>query len=347
MKEAGASDLLLVVGQRPKVRLHGHLENLGQHPALDQEFLDALLQEICSAEDWQTFTGHHDLDFAYGLPGVARFRCNYFQQVAGSGAVFRLIPECIRTLEELEMPQALHRFARLRSGLVLVTGPTGSGKSTTLAALVDSINASRACRILTIEDPIEFVHTNKESVILQREVGRETRSFADALRSATREDIDVILVGEMRDFETISLALTAAEMGCLVLGTLHTISAAKTVDRVIDVFPADQQAQARTMLADSLRGVVSQILLRTANESGRVAAIEVLVGSPALATMIRQNQVDKIISYIQAGRGEGMQLMDDSLFRLCQAGRIPWQEGYLKAMDKNRFEVAAGPGKIG
>lgn len=337
MKQAGASDLLLVTGQPPKIRIHGHLENLPNHSILEEHNLLGLLRGMCTEEDWSTFQKENDMDFAYGLEGLGRFRCNFFKQVAGSGAVFRIIPERIRTLEELEMPESLRRMANLRSGMVLVTGPTGSGKSTTLAAMIDFINASRSCRILTIEDPIEFVHSNKRSVVLQREVGRETNGFADALRSATREDVDVILVGEMRDLETISLALTAAEMGSLVLGTLHTINAAKTVDRILDVFPADQQGQARTLLAESLRGVVSQLLLRTADDQGRVAVVEVLMGSPALSTMIRQGEIEKITSYIQAGKGEGMQLMDDGLFRLWQEGRIAWQEAYLKAQDKSRF----------
>ncbi|MDA0840084.1 MAG: type IV pilus twitching motility protein PilT [Planctomycetota bacterium] len=342
LKEAGASDLHLVVGQPPKVRVHGHLENLGSHSVFTEESLGALLGEISTASDWEHFKKNNDLDFAYGLEGVARYRCNYFRQIIGMGAVFRIIPEKILTLDELGMPPVLKRLADLRSGMVLVTGPTGSGKSTTLAAMIDYINTTRACRLLTIEDPIEFVHPNKKSIILQREVGAQTRSFAHALHSATREDIDVILVGEMRDLETISNALTAAEMGSLVFGTLHTNNAPKTVDRVIDAFPADQQEQVRTMLAESLQGVVSQLLLRTADNRGRIAVNEIMTASPALASMIRQGQVEKITSYIQAGRGEGMQLMDDAIYKLLKEGKITPQEAYLKAQEKSRFESALG-----
>lgn len=342
LKESGGSDLHLVVGQPPKIRLHGHLENLGTHETLTEESLGEMLHEICEGNDWEEFKETNDLDFAYGLPGVARFRTNYFRQVHGLGAVFRVIPEEIKTLDDLDMPPALKQLTDLRSGLVLVTGPTGSGKSTTLAAMIDFINTSRACRVLTIEDPIEFVHPNKLSIILQREVGRETNSFANALRSASREDVDVILVGEMRDLETISLALTAAEMGAVVFGTLHTNNAAKTIDRITDVFPADQQAQARTMLSESLSGVVSQLLLRTADDYGRIAVNEILIGSSALASIIRQGQVEKITSYIQAGKGEGMQLMDDGIFKLLQEARVTPQEAYLKAQDKSRFESALG-----
>jgi len=342
LRDAGASDLHLVVGQPPKVRVHGHLENLGSHAVFTEESLGELLGEISSESDWKYFKENNDLDFAYGLEGVARFRCNYFRQIIGMGAVFRIIPEKIMTLDELGMPPVLKRLADLRSGLVLVTGPTGSGKSTTLAAMIDYINSTRACRLLTIEDPIEFVHPNKKSIILQREVGEQTHSFAHALHSATREDVDVILVGEMRDLETISNALTAAEMGSLVFGTLHTNNAPKTVDRVIDAFPADQQDQVRTMLAESLQGVVSQLLLRTADDRGRIAVNEIMTSSPALGSMIRQGQVEKITSYIQAGRGEGMQLMDDAIYKLLQDGKITPQEAYLKAQDKSRFENALG-----
>ncbi len=342
MKDAGASDLHLVVGQPPKIRIHGHLQDLGSHAALTEDSLGELLGEISAESDWERFKNDNDLDFAYGLEGIARFRCNYFRQIIGMGAVFRIIPEKILTLDELGMPAVLKRLADLRSGLVLVTGPTGSGKSTTLAAMIDYINSTRACRLLTIEDPIEFVHPNKKSIILQREVGSQTHSFAHALHSATREDVDVILVGEMRDLETISNALTAAEMGSLVFGTLHTNNAPKTVDRVIDAFPADQQDQVRTMLAESLQGVVSQLLLRTADDLGRIAVNEIMTASPALASMIRQGQVEKITSYIQAGRGEGMQLMDDAIYNLLQEGKITPQEAYLKAQDKSRFESALG-----
>ncbi|MDP7133309.1 MAG: PilT/PilU family type 4a pilus ATPase [Planctomycetota bacterium] len=342
MKAAGASDLHMVAGQPPKVRIHGSLIDFGERPRLTDESLKALLREMCDSRAWETFVRDKDLDFAYSLPGVARFRCNYFQQIFGAGAVFRIIPQDIQTLEDLGIADTVRRLSELQSGLVLVTGPTGCGKSTTLAAMIDHINTQRSCRVLTIEDPIEFVHQNKKAVILQREVGRETRSFADALRSTSREDVDVILVGDMRDLETISLALTAAEMGALVLGTLHTNSAAKTVARIIDAFPSERQAQAQTMLAESLSGVVAQLLLRSAEGDGRVAVIEILVGSPALASMVRQGQLDKITSYIQTGRGEGMVYMDDAIEEKLNEGLITPREAYMRSQDKSRFEKLIG-----
>jgi twitching motility protein PilT len=248
LREKGGSDLHLAAGQPPRMRRKGSLDAIEGEAVLDDAGVRALLREIATPEQWQAFEGQNDLDFAYGIPGVARFRANYFAQENGAGAVFRIIPEEILTLEQLELPKAIHQFAHLDRGLVLVTGPTGSGKSTTLAAIINEINVAYARHVLTIEDPIEFVHPNKKCVFSHREVGIHTRGFAPALRAALREDADVILVGEMRDYETISLALTAAEMGALVFGTLHTNGAAKTIDRVIDAFPADEQPQARRRL---------------------------------------------------------------------------------------------------
>ncbi len=337
LRDQGGSDLHLIAGQPPKFRIHGRLEPLNM-PALEDEEVRELLYEIIDDRKRHRFETHWDLDFAYEVPGCARFRCNYMMHHYGAGAVFRIIPTKIKTIADLGVPTVIEKFAHLTSGLVLVTGPTGSGKSTTLAALIDFINSNWARHVITIEDPIEFVHQNKKSVLTQREVGNDTEGFAQALRAAAREDPDVVLVGEMRDLETISLALTCAEMGYLVFGTLHTNNAPKTVDRIIDVFPEEQQEQIRTMLAVSLQGVVSQLLLRTLDGQGRCAVNEVLIGSPALGNIIREGQVHKIISYIEAGRGEGMQLMDDSIMARLREGKVSPNEAYMKAIDKSRFE---------
>ncbi|MCA9267599.1 MAG: PilT/PilU family type 4a pilus ATPase, partial [Planctomycetales bacterium] len=268
----------------------------------------------------------------------ARFRCNYYFQRTGLGAVFRIIPSKILTLEQLNMPPAVAKFANLRAGLVLVTGPTGSGKTTTLAAVINQINETQRRRMVTIEDPVEFVHPNKQSIISHREVHTHTESFASALRAVTRQDADVVLVGELRDLETMSLALSAAAMGTLVFGTLHTNSAAKTIDRIIDIFPSDQQPQVRTMLAESLRGIVAQQLLRTKDGKGRVAATEILIGSQAVSSIIREGKIERITSVLQSGRREGMQMMDDTLDQLIKAGKIDGRAAYMKANDKKRFE---------
>jgi twitching motility protein PilT len=256
----------------------------------------------------------------------------------GLGAVFRMIPEKICTIAELNLPATLEKLAHLRSGIILVTGPTGSGKSTTLAAIIDHINTTYSKHILTIEDPIEFVHPNKNCVVTQREVGHDTRSFANALRGAVREDVDVVMVGEMRDLETIALALTLSEMGQLVFGTLHTNSAAKTIDRIIDVFPADQQSQVRIMLADSLRGIVAQQLMRTRDGKGRVAVLEILLGSPALGNIIREGKAQQILSVIQGGKAEGMQSLDSALLELLNKKVISAEDAFRKAHDKRIFE---------
>jgi twitching motility protein PilT len=320
------------------MRRKGSLQPIAGRGPLDDAGVRALLREVAEDEPWQSFEATSDLDFAYGLPGVGRFRVNCFVQEYGAGAVFRIIPEEIQTLEQLGLPKAIHSFAHLDRGLVLVTGPTGSGKSTTLAAIINEINASYAKHILTIEDPVEFVHANQKSVFSHREVGIHTRGFGPALRAALREDADVILVGEMRDYETISLALTAAEMGALVFGTLHTNGAAKTIDRVIDAFPADEQAQARLSLSESLAGVVSQLLLRTADGKGRCAVNEILIRTSGLANVIREGNTPMLHNIIQSGKSQGMQTMDDALLQLVQAGRIAAEDAYLKASDKSRFE---------
>ncbi len=338
LKEHKGSDLHLAAGLEPRLRLHGELVIIPGWPVLDDQTLSALLREIATARQWEHFSTHLDLDFAYGLEGVARFRCNYFRQENGAGAVFRIIPEKIIPLEDLALPPAVGGFAHLEQGLVLVTGPTGSGKSTTLASIIDRVNTTYIKHIITIEDPVEFIHTHKKSTVSQREVGLDTLGFGPALRAAIREDANVILVGELRDFETIALAITAAEMGMLVFGTLHTNNAPKTIDRVIDAFPSEQQNQARTMLAESLAGVVSQLLLRTADGKGRVAVNEILIRTQGLSNLIREGNTTMIASMIQSGRREGMQGMDDALYALAKEGRISGEDATMKATNKKRFE---------
>jgi twitching motility protein PilT len=338
-----ASDLHLATGMEPRIRRHGALEPVPDWSPLAIEELTSLLREMVSDEQWSEFSASGDLDFALGLPGVARFRANYLRQENGPSAVFRTIPEKIASVEELGLPPVVARLAELSSGLVLVTGPTGSGKSTTLAAIVDRINHSAARHIVTIEEPVEFLHAPVRSVFSQREVGTDTESFAGALRAAIRQDADVVLVGEMRDLETIALALRAAEMGMLVFGTLHTNSAAKTIDRLIDVFPADQQAQVRISLSESLAAIVAQLLLPRADGAGRVAAIEVLLRTSGLAGIVREGNIPMLQTVMQGGRGIGMQLMDDSLALLVEAKTVTARDAYLKANDKSRFEPLLGP----
>jgi twitching motility protein PilT len=344
MKDNKASDLHLAAGLEPRIRRHGHLEKVPNWPVLSDAELRGLLREIPSAKHWEHYEAKLDCDFAYGLEGVARFRANYFNQENGAGAVFRIIPEEIIPLQKLNLPPATETLTTLEHGLVLVTGPTGSGKSTTLASIIDKINQEHDRHIITIEDPIEFVHPNKRSTISQREVGCDTQSFANALRAAMRQDPNVILVGELRDYETIALAITAAEMGVLVFGTLHTNSASKTIDRVIDVFPTDQQRQVRGMLASSLAGVASQLLLRTADGKGRVAALELLLRTTGLANVIREGNTPMINSIIQGGRKEGMQMMDDALYALAKEGKVSGEDAWLKATNKKRFEEFAPQG---
>jgi twitching motility protein PilT len=336
--EAGASDLHLGQGQPPKIRRHGEIIPI-RPEALTAEEMSFMMSEISGSERWARFEESGDLDFAYEMDESSRFRCNFLKQTYGYGAVFRLIPTRIATLEELKLPPVIKEFGHLRRGLVLVTGPTGSGKSTTLAALLDYINIHFSRHIVTVEEPIEFVHSNKKSIITQREVPEHVPTFSQGLKAALREDSDIVLVGEMRDLETISLALTAAETGLLVFGTLHTNNARKTVDRLVDVFPSDQQAQVRTMLSASLRGVIAQLLLKKADSSGRVAVNEILVANSAVAAIIREGATQKLQDVIVGGKAQGMQFMDDAIWSVMQQGVVAPHEAYMKAIDKARFRV--------
>ena len=312
----GASDLHLTVGSNPAARVDGQIERLEEIEPLRPDDTQQLMYQILSSEQQKNFEIKRQLDFAYGVPGLARFRVNVYFQRGSVGAAFRLIPEAIKTLEELGLPPSLHELAEKPRGLVLVTGPTGSGKSTTLASLIDEVNRTRAEHILTIEDPIEFVHRHKRCVVNQREIGVDTPSFAEGLRAGLRQDPDVILVGEMRDLETIATALTAAETGHLVLGTLHTQSASSTVDRIIDVFPPAQQEQVRMQIAGSLQGIITQALLPSASGSGRVAALEILLPDDATRNLIRQGKVEQIYTIMQTGTQRGMQTMEQALSEL-------------------------------
>jgi len=338
VKENGGSDLHLAAGLEPRIRAKGRIQRIEGEPVLQDAGLRAMMQEIATENDWHEFTSCNDLDFAYGLEGVARFRVNYFVQNQGAGAAFRLIPEAIVSLEKLSMPQAVCDLADLDQGLVLVTGPTGSGKSTTLAAIIDKVNRTYSKHIVTIEDPVEFVHQNQNCTFSHREVGLHTHGFSPALRSAIRQDADVILVGELREQETIALAITAAEMGMLVFGTLHTNSAAKTIDRIIDAFPAEEQNMVRLSLSESLAAIVSQLLLPTADGKGRIAVTEILLRTPGLPQVMRDGNTQMINSIIQSGKGMGMQSMDDVLFQYAKDRKITAQDAYMKAIDKARFE---------
>src|SRR6188474_1067153 len=315
MKEQSASDLHLSTGNPPMLRIHGELVRIDM-PALENDALKALVYEIAPEHKIKIFEETGDVDFGYEFPGFARYRANFFNQKSGIAAVFRLIPSKVLTAEDLGLPPVLKKFSMLKKGLVLVTGPTGSGKSTTLAAMVDYCNLQRKDHIITVEDPIEFVHRSQQSLINHREVGMHTKSFASALRGALREDPDIILVGEMRDLETIELALTAAATGHLVFGTLHTPSAPKTIDRVIDVFPAGQQNQIRNTLSESLKGVVAQNLMKRIDVKGRVAALEVLVVTNAIANLIREAKTYQIPGMLQVGKKFGMQTLDDAIMDL-------------------------------
>jgi twitching motility protein PilT len=333
----GGSDLHIGEGQPPKMRRNGDLMPMRTEAVLRDEAI-RMLSEVAGPENWEMFEDQGDLDFAYEMDRSSRFRCNYLKQTNGYGGVFRLIPKEIASLESLGIPPVAKEFGHLRGGLVLVTGPTGSGKSTTLAALIDYINENFSRHIVTIEEPIEFVHERKRSMITQREVPSNARSFPEALRAALREDADIVLVGEMRDLETISLALTAAETGLLVFGTLHTNNARKSVDRMIDAFPPARQPQARTMLANSLRGVLAQLLLKKADGSGRVAVNEILIGNAAVAAIIREGATQKLQDVIVSGRAQGMQFMDDAIWSLLEKGVVSPHEAFMKAIDKNRFK---------
>ena len=335
--ESGGSDLHLSEGSPPKIRVHGGVSAIPDEPILQGQEFHELLAEICEPGPFAQYLETGDIDFAYEMDEKSRFRCNFMKQQNGLGAVFRLIPTEIASIEELNLPPVIKEFGHMRSGLVLVTGPTGSGKSTSLAALIDYINSNFNRHIITIEEPIEFVHSSKRSIITQREVPIQTPEFSDGLRACLREDADIVLVGEMRDLETISLALTAAETGLLVFGTLHTNNARKTVDRIIDVFPSDQQSQVRTMLAASLRGVVAQLLCKRTDKPGRVAVNEILFATPAVAAIIREGATQKLYDVIIGGKALGMQFMDDAIFEKLEAGMISPQEAYMKSIEKGRF----------
>jgi twitching motility protein PilT len=337
MHEKGASDLHLSSGAQPIFRQRGELERQN-FKVLGHEELKAILFEILTQKQRDTFEETHDLDFAYSVPGLARFRGNLMLQHRGIAAVFRIIPSKILSADDLNLPEAVRKLTNLKKGMVLVTGPTGSGKSTTLAAMIDLINSTKSHHIITLEDPLEFIHENKMSLFNQRQIGEHSESFASALRAALREDPDVILVGEMRDLTTISLAISAAETGHLVFGTLHTSSAAKTVDRIVDVFPKDAQEQVRTMLAESLKGVIAQQLMKTADGKGRVAALEIMTGTPAIANLIREGKTFQIPSIIQTARKDGMQLMDQHILDLLKTKRVDPAEAYRFCVDKKQFE---------
>lgn len=336
MNDQGASDLHLVSGQPPAMRIRGEMERV-KYKVLDNDTLRSMLYEIAPEDKVKVFEETGDVDFGYEIPGLARYRANFFMQKYGVAAVFREIPTEIQTCEDLGLPPVIARLSTLPRGLVLVTGPTGSGKSTTLAAIIDQANRTRKDHIITIEDPIEFVHESKGCIINHREVGVHTKTFTAALRGALREDPDIILVGEMRDLETISLAIEAASTGHLVFGTLHTTSAPKTVDRVIEVFPASQQAQIRSTLSDGIRAVIAQVLFKRVDKKGRCAALEILIAVPAVRNLIREAKTHQIHSMIQTGKKYGMQLLDDAIMDLLNKGWISSDDAYIKANEKARF----------
>ncbi len=335
MNDQGASDLHLVSGQPPALRLRGDLERV-KYKTLENDELKAMLYEIAPEDKVKIFEETGDVDFGYEIPGLARYRANFFMQKWGCAAVFREIPSTILTADQLGLPTVLRKLAMLPRGLVLVTGPTGSGKSTTMAAILDIANKQRKDHILTVEDPVEFVHQSQGCIVNHREVGTHTKSFSAALKGALREDPDIILVGEMRDLETIALAVEAASTGHLVFGTLHTSSAAKTVDRVIEVFPANQQEQMRSTLADGIRAVVAQNLFKK-KPKGRCCAQEILIAIPAVRNLIRENKTYQINSAIQTGRQYGMQLLDDHIQEMLDKGWLYPEEAYQKSIEKARF----------
>ncbi len=336
MNDEGASDLHMMAGQQPVLRIRGDMERV-KFKSMDNETLKNILYEICPEDKIKVFEETGDMDFAYEIPGLARYRCNFFQQKYGIGAVFREIPSDILTCEQLGLPKVIAKLASLPKGLVLVTGPTGSGKSTTLAAIVDEANRTRKDHILTIEDPIEFVHKSQQCIINHREVGTHTKNFTAALRGALREDPDIILVGELRDLETISLAMEASMTGHLVFGTLHTMNAMKTVDRVIEIFPANQQGQVRSTLADALKAVVSQTLFKRVDVKGRVAALEILICTPAVRNLIREAKTYQIPSVMQTGKRYGMQTIDDAIMELLEKKKISAEDAYTNCIEKQRF----------
>ena len=334
MVQIGASDLHITVGSPPAFRVRGHIQRAEGFEPFDADDTRSTLYRILSSEQQKHFELNRQLDFAYSMPGLARFRVNVYFQREAVGAAFRLIPQEIKTLEELSLPPVLHQLAEYPRGLVLVTGPTGSGKSTTLAAVIDEINRTRSEHILTVEDPIEFLHQHRMCLVNQREVGFDTPSFAEALRAALRQDPDVILVGEMRDLETIAIAIETAETGHLVFGTLHTTTAVSTVDRIVDQFPPDRQAQIRVMLSESLKGVIAQVLCKKTG-GGRVAAHEILLGTSAVAALVRDGKTFQLPSVMQTSKAAGMVTMNDSLMTLVQKKLVDPKEAYIKSVDKS------------
>jgi twitching motility protein PilT len=335
--ERKGSDLHFLAGDPARIRLYGEIKPLFPEP-LDPAMVKAALYEIMPKIAAERFEAKDGTDFAYSLPGIARFRVNVMRHLGGMGGIFRTIPSKAKTMDELDLPQAVRNLTQVNSGLILVTGKTGSGKSTTLAALIDAINTTAKGHILTIEDPIEFVHTRKSCLISQREIGAHTPTFSAALLSALREDPDVILVGELRDLETMSIAVTAAEMGILVMGTLHTNGAAATVDRMVNAFPSDKQGPVRTMLSTSLRGVVSQQLIPRAGKDGRVAALEILINTPAVANLIRQGKMDQLENAMMTGSQVGMRTMDTAIQQLLDKRIISGADAFRKAINKSKFE---------
>jgi twitching motility protein PilT len=338
MNEQGASDLHLAAGLPPALRVRGEIERV-KFKVLDSDDLRGMLYEIAPEQKIKMFEESGDIDFGYEIPGLARYRANFFMQRNGVAAVFREIPSAIMTADQLGLPPVVSKLATLPRGLVLVTGPTGSGKSTTLAAIVDVANHQRKDHIITVEDPIEFVHQSQGCIVNHREVGVHTNSFSAALRGALREDPDVIMVGEMRDLETISLAVEAASTGHLVFSTLHTSSAYKTVDRVIEVFPSQEQPLIRSTLADGLRAVIAQTLFKRIDRKGRVAALEILIANPAVRNLIREGKTHQIPSMIQTGKKYGMILLDDSIMDLFKKGIVSADEAYAKSNEKGRFRA--------
>jgi twitching motility protein PilT len=336
MHEQNASDLHLMAGQPPALRIHGDVERV-KYKTLENDELRAMLYEIAAEDKIKTFEETGDVDFGYEIPQLARYRANFFMQKNGVAAVFREIPSTIMNCEQLGLPTVMSKLASLPRGLVIVTGPTGSGKSTTLAAIIDEANRTRSDHIITIEDPIEFVHQSRGCLVNQREVGIHTKSFTAALRGALREDPDVILVGEMRDLTTISLAIEAASTGHLVFSTLHTTSAAKTVDRIVEVFPSEEQGQIRSTLADGIRAIISQTLFKRIDKKGRIPALEILIATPAVRNLIREAKSHQIPSMVQTGKKYGMQLLDDAIMDLFNKGKISADDAYMKANEKGRF----------
>lgn len=336
MHEQNASDLHLLAGQPPALRIHGDIERV-KYKVLENDDLRAMLYEIAAEDKIKTFEESGDVDFGYEIPGLARYRANFFMQKNGVGAVFREIPSSIMSCEQLGLPPVMAKLAGLPRGLVIVTGPTGSGKSTTLASIIDEANRTRSDHIITIEDPIEFVHQSRGCLVNQREVGIHTKSFSAALRGALREDPDIILVGEMRDLTTMSLAIEAASTGHLVFSTLHTTSAAKTVDRIVEVFPAEEQGQIRSTLADGIRAIISQTLFKRIDKKGRIPALEIMIATPAVRNLIREAKSHQIPSMVQTGKKYGMQLLDDAIMDLFNKGKISADDAYMKANEKARF----------